>query len=83
MGGKAKKIEKQKVSLVFLHFREARKRCLSILGAVLDDVGSAIALFRNIFGHAGDKMASKRDKMATKRANMATKNAKMTQHERK
>ena len=59
----------------FLHFWEARKRCLRHLGGCLGQ-------FRNISGHVGDQMASKRDKMATKRANMATKSAKMSQHER-
>ena len=82
MGGKAKNIEKPVVFLGLLHFWEARKRCLSILGAVLDDVGSRVVFFRSLFGHVGDKMANKRDKMATKRANMATKSAKMSQHER-
>ena len=75
MGWKAKNIEKPLVSLGFLHFWEAWKRCLRHLGGCL-------GRFRNIFGHVGDKMASKRDKMATKRANMATKSAKMSQHER-
>ena len=70
-----KNIEKHLVFLVFLHFWEARKKCLRHLGGYLGQ-------FRNIFGHVGEKMASKRDKMATKRANMATKSAKMSQHER-
>ena len=35
MGWKAKNIEKHMVFIGFLHFWEARKRCLSILGAVL------------------------------------------------
>ena len=60
---------------VFLHFWEARKRCLR-------DLGGYLGRFRNIFGHVGEKMVSKRDKMATNRANMATKSAKMSQHER-
>ena len=68
MGGKAKNIEKPYVFFGFLHFGEARKRCLRHLGGCL-------GRFRNIFGHVGDKMASKR-------ANMATKSAKMSQHER-
>ena len=45
MGGKAKNIEKPEVFLGFLLFREAWKRCLSILGAVLDDVGSRVMFF--------------------------------------
>ena len=45
MGGKAKNIEKTLGFLGFLHFWEAWKRCLSILGAVLDDVGSRAMLF--------------------------------------
>ena len=75
MGGKAKNIKQLEVFLRFLHFWEARKRCLRHLGSYL-------GRFRNIFGHVGEKMASKRDKMATKKANMATKSAKMSQHER-
>ena len=76
MGGwKVKNIEKPLGFFGFLYFWEARKRCLRHLGGCL-------GRFRNIFGHVGDKMASKRDKMATKRANMATKSAKMSQHER-
>ena len=68
MGGKAKNIEKPQVFFGFWHFLEARKGCLIHLGGCL-------GRFRNIFGHVGDKMASKR-------ANMATKRAKMSQHER-
>ena len=45
MGGKAKNIEKPLVFFGFLHFWEAWKRCLSILGAVLDDVGSRVVFF--------------------------------------
>ena len=45
MGGKAKNIEKPQVFFGFLHFWEAWKRCLSILGAVLDDVGSRVMFF--------------------------------------
>ena len=75
MGGQAKNIEKPLVFIVFVHFWEARKRCLRHLGGCL-------GRFRNIFGDVGDKIASKRDKMATKRANMATESAKMSQHER-
>ena len=45
MGWKAKNIEKLWVFLGFLHFWEAWKRCLSILGAVLDDVGSRVMFF--------------------------------------
>ena len=45
MGWKAKNIEKLVVFIGFLHFWEARKRCLSILGAVLDDVGSRVVFF--------------------------------------
>ena len=75
MGGKAKNIENLCAFLSFWHFMEARKRCMKHLGGCL-------GRFRNIFGHVGEKMASKRDKMATKRANMATKSAKMSQHER-
>ena len=68
MGGKAKNIEKPLVFIVFLHFWEARKRCIRHLRGCLER-------FRNIFGHDGDKMESKREKMATKRATMATKSA--------
>ena len=75
MGWKATNIEtKLLVLFVFLHFLEARKRCLRHLGSYL-------GRFRNIFRHVGKKMASKRDKMTSKRANMATKSAKMSQHE--
>ena len=74
MGGKRKTLKNFKFSLVFCTL-EARKGCLRQLGGCL-------GRFRKIFGHVGDKMASKRDKMATKRANMATKSAKMSQHER-
>ena len=45
MGGKAKNIEKPWVFFGFWHFWEAWKRCLSILGAVLDDVGSRVMFF--------------------------------------
>ena len=75
MGGKAKNIETLLVFFGFWHFWEARKVCLRHLGGCL-------GRFRNIFGHVGEKMASKRDKMATKRADMSTKSAKMSQHER-
>ena len=82
MGWKAKNIEKPLVFIGFLHFWEARKRCLRHLGGCLVRCWLDNCVFRNIFGHVGDKMASKRDKIATKRANMATKRAKMRQHER-
>ena len=52
-------------ALFFVQFREARKRCLSILGAVLDDVGSRVFVFLKFFGHVGDKRANNRGKMAT------------------
>ena len=65
MGGKANNIKKLMVFLSFLHFCEARKRCLSILGAVLDDVGLRVVFFRFLFGHVGDKRANNRGKMAT------------------
>ena len=82
MGWKAKNIEKQYVFISFLHFWEARKRCLRHLRGCLGRCWLHDLIFRNVFGHVGDKMASKRDKMATKRVNMATKSAKMSQHER-
>ena len=33
-------------------------------------LGGCLGRFRIIFGHVGEKMASKRDKMATKKAKM-------------
>ena len=45
MGGQAKNILKPHDFFCVLHFWEARKRCLSILGAVLDDVGSRVMFF--------------------------------------
>ena len=45
MGGKANNVEKPLVFFGFWHFLEARKKCLSILGAVLDDVGSRVIFF--------------------------------------
>ena len=66
--GKQQTQKKHKVFIGFMHFWEARKRCLRHLGGWL-------GRFRNIFGHVGTKMANKRVKMATKRANMATKSA--------
>ena len=42
---KAENIKKQLVFISFLYFWEARERCLSILGAVLDDVGSRVMFF--------------------------------------
>ena len=45
MGWKAKNIKKLYAFTVFLHFREAQKRYLSILGAVLDDSGSRVIFF--------------------------------------
>ena len=66
MGWKAKNIEKPYVFLRFLHFWEAWKRCLSILGAVLDDVGSRVVFFCSFFDMlAGDKKANKGGEMAT------------------
>ena len=45
MGGKAKNGEKRSVFFGFWHFWQAWKRCLSILGAVLEDVGSRAMFF--------------------------------------
>ena len=49
MGGKAKNIEKLLVFFGVWYFWEAWKRCLSILGAVLDDVGSRVMFFGSFF----------------------------------
>ena len=45
MGGKAKNILKPLVFFGFCDYLEAWERCLSILGAVLDDVGSRVMFF--------------------------------------
>ena len=65
MGWKAKNIKKLMVFIGFLHFWEARKRCLRHLGGCLGRCWLDDCFFRNIFGHVGDKMANKRGKMAT------------------
>ena len=65
MGWKAKNIEKTIVFIGFLHFWEARKRCLRHLGGCLGRCWLHDLIFRNVFGHVGDKMANKRGKMAT------------------
>ena len=44
MGWKAKHSRKLSVFMSFFHFWEALKRCLSNLGAVLEDVGSRVVL---------------------------------------
>ena len=86
MGGKAKNIEKLWVFIRFFALlggsEEVSEASWGLSWRCLRHLGGCLGRFRNIFGHVGENMASKRGKMATKRANMATKSAKMSQHER-
>ena len=82
MGGKAKNIEKPSVFFGFIALFRGLEEVSEHLGGCLGRCWLHDFIFRNVFGHVGDKMANKRGKMATKRANMATKSAKMSQHER-
>ena len=84
MGGKAKNIEEPSVFFGFWHFWEAWKRCLSILGAVLDDVGSRVMFFQSFLDmlatrgrtagarwrHDGPKMGHESAKMDHDRGKM-------------
>ena len=84
MGGKAKNIEKPRVFSSFLHFWEAWKRCLSILGAVLDDVGSRVMFFGSFLDMlatrgrtAGARWRSDGSKMGHESAKMGHDSGKM------
>ena len=63
--GDGRESEKHSKSIGFLWFLAPWKRCLSILGAVLDDVGSRVVFFRKLFGHVGTKLANKRANLVT------------------
>ena len=55
MGWKAKNIKKPMVFIGFLHFWEARKRCLRHLGGCLGRCWLHDLVFWNVFGHVGDQ----------------------------
>ena len=63
MGWKATNIEKLLVFFGFWHFWEAWTRCLSILGAVLDDVGSRVLSFGSFL----DMLATRGQTAGTRR----------------